>query len=580
MVTIAFFCSLSLQATNYYVATYTNGGRESNTGTSASPFLRIQQAAASVVAGDTVIVRDGTYTDTIPNYGTKQAIVHLTHSGNSSGWITFKAEHKGRVILDGMNNKVEFGFVIDQSASYIRIEGFEIKDFNTWGIIVNPTITSSHFEFRDNQIHHIGNICTATTTGLTGICLRSCDNVLIERNYIHDIGRFNYNEMTCPTAQHYQYNDHGIYVDDVSHLVIQNNIISQCGHGWGIHLYCGRLDSTNYQIYKSEDIDILNNTFYTQHQQSVGLIILSTAVDRINIKNNLLIMNADADSIGTGCIPSANVGIKIDASYANVMSGVVISNNMKYRGNRSMSDANEGTTITDNIIATDSTKTIKSIYGLDFSLPSGSDAINAGLYVGLTTDYVGNTRTVLPDIGAYEYNIPPEVSIAIPTSNTIFTAPASITIIATATDADGTISSVDFYIGSTLLNTVNTRPYLFTAHNVAAGSYAITAKAADNAGASTTSTPVTIAVNRTSAKSENPECYPVPFTGQLHIDLIPIEGESVTAFELFNIAGKCVRSSKQNDTKIVMDLSDLTTGVYVVTVRTNKGVYNKLVIKK
>jgi len=41
--------------------------------------------------------------------------------------------------------------------------------------------------------------------------------------------------------------------------------------------------------------------------------------------------------------------------------------------------------------------------GTDFSLQAGSPAINAGVDVGLTTDYLGNAIVGLPDIGAYEY---------------------------------------------------------------------------------------------------------------------------------------------------------------------------------
>ena len=39
----------------------------------------------------------------------------------------------------------------------------------------------------------------------------------------------------------------------------------------------------------------------------------------------------------------------------------------------------------------------------DFRLQSGSPAINAGVNVGLTTDYLGKAIVGLPDIGAYEY---------------------------------------------------------------------------------------------------------------------------------------------------------------------------------
>jgi hypothetical protein len=75
-----------------------------------------------------------------------------------------------------------------------------------------------------------------------------------------------------------------------------------------------------------------------------------------------------------------------------------------------------------------------------------------------------------------------------------FTAPASVSIAASASDADGTISKVEFFSGTTLLGTVTTAPYIFTWNNVAAGSYSLTAKATDNSGLTTTSTAVSITV--------------------------------------------------------------------------------------
>ncbi len=89
----------------------------------------------------------------------------------------------------------------------------------------------------------------------------------------------------------------------------------------------------------------------------------------------------------------------------------------------------------------------------------------------------------------------PTVSITSPAEAASFTAPAGITINATASDADGSISKVEFYNGASLLGTSNTSPYTFTWTNVAAGSYALTAKATDNSGLATSSIPVNIVVN-------------------------------------------------------------------------------------
>jgi hypothetical protein len=87
-------------------------------------------------------------------------------------------------------------------------------------------------------------------------------------------------------------------------------------------------------------------------------------------------------------------------------------------------------------------------------------------------------------------NTPPAVSITSPVSNATFTAPATINITSTATDADG-IQKVEFYNGASLLGTVTVSPYNYSWTNVAAGTYSITAKAYDNKGGTKTSTAVT-----------------------------------------------------------------------------------------
>jgi GH18 family chitinase len=92
-------------------------------------------------------------------------------------------------------------------------------------------------------------------------------------------------------------------------------------------------------------------------------------------------------------------------------------------------------------------------------------------------------------------NLSPVVSLTQPTQNQAFTSPANVTIAATASDPDGTISKVEFYNGTTLLNTDVTAPYSFVWQNVAAGTYSILAKAYDNLSATTSSTVITISVS-------------------------------------------------------------------------------------
>ncbi|MCS3795468.1 glycosyl hydrolase family 18 protein [Niastella sp. OAS944] len=94
-------------------------------------------------------------------------------------------------------------------------------------------------------------------------------------------------------------------------------------------------------------------------------------------------------------------------------------------------------------------------------------------------------------------NVSPTVSITAPTNNSTYTAPASITLTANASDADGTISKVEFFNGATSLGSKTSAPYTVTWSNVSAGSYSITAVATDNAGATTTSSAVAVTVNGT-----------------------------------------------------------------------------------
>ncbi len=94
-------------------------------------------------------------------------------------------------------------------------------------------------------------------------------------------------------------------------------------------------------------------------------------------------------------------------------------------------------------------------------------------------------------------NTPPSVSLSSPSESATFTAPASVTITAAAADTDGSVRQVDFYANGSLLASVASQPFTFNWNGVAAGTYALTAAATDNLGASTASAAVNITVNGT-----------------------------------------------------------------------------------
>jgi hypothetical protein len=104
-----------------------------------------------------------------------------------------------------------------------------------------------------------------------------------------------------------------------------------------------------------------------------------------------------------------------------------------------------------------------------------------------------NLSNPLPPVPApTPTNTPPTASLS--SSATTIAAPATVTLTATASDSNGTISKVDFFQGANLLGTDTTSPYTFTKSSLAAGAYAFSAKATDNAGAVGTSNTVNVTV--------------------------------------------------------------------------------------
>jgi hypothetical protein len=91
-------------------------------------------------------------------------------------------------------------------------------------------------------------------------------------------------------------------------------------------------------------------------------------------------------------------------------------------------------------------------------------------------------------------NTPPTVTLIRPTNDARFSAPASIPFEATATDTEGGVVRVEFFQGANKLGEDTTSPYQFIWNNVPPGTYSVMARAMDNFGAATTSTPVTIVV--------------------------------------------------------------------------------------
>lgn len=120
--------------------------------------------------------------------------------------------------------------------------------------------------------------------------------------------------------------------------------------------------------------------------------------------------------------------------------------------------------------------------------------VSAGNYIlsAKAIDNLGSTGTSSSIHIAV--NDAPVVSLTAPADHSTFTTPVNITLEASASDSNGTVSKVEFFAGTTKLGEDTTGPYSLVWNNVSAGNYALTAKATDDQNAATTSNAVNITV--------------------------------------------------------------------------------------
>ncbi len=96
--------------------------------------------------------------------------------------------------------------------------------------------------------------------------------------------------------------------------------------------------------------------------------------------------------------------------------------------------------------------------------------------------------------GGSDDNVAPTASITGPANNAAFDNGADIDITADAADSDGTVATVEFFSNGERLGEDTTSPYSFTVTGAAGGTYSLTVRATDDAGASTTSAAVSVTV--------------------------------------------------------------------------------------
>lgn len=364
---------IAIVGNTYYVAT--TGIDAVKRGTEILPLLTIQYALNNYAEyGDTVIVENGIY-----NAVTNENIIIWNTGGTLANPIVIKSRNKWGAVLNGNNNLSGICFGTTTGTSGIVIQDFEITGFSDDAIKLSK---ANNIKIKGNKIHGIGKYCTDTDQGITAVYLSTCSNIIIEKNLIYDIGRYATGENGCiNTTISWMNKDHGLYLAAaLVDITIASNIIYDCKAGWCItqgYDYGG--DNTRVRV--------INNTFSGFNPNRMGQVVL-TVINMIDClyANNIFYNTSVA-------------GFRLDTQYLTAL-GTVFSNNMISNGITSQ-ESESGILMFDNFENTDPLMTNPA--GLDFTLTSASPAINAGIDVGLTTDFAGNPIIGLPDIGAYEY---------------------------------------------------------------------------------------------------------------------------------------------------------------------------------
>lgn len=184
---ILFICS-NLFASTYYISP--TGNDTSGNGSTGTPWLTFTKAFSVMVGGDTLILKDGTYTGGASDYLISQT--HYPPFGTSGAYTIVKAEHDGGATIDGNGTYNYFSISNNppQRNLYWQFEGIVYKGFDV------SLYGSSYVKFlRCGDLDAgSGNVANFTAGGGTA------SYILFENCYAYGSGRYKFlifNSTAC-----------------------------------------------------------------------------------------------------------------------------------------------------------------------------------------------------------------------------------------------------------------------------------------------------------------------------------------------------------------------------------------------
>ncbi|MBB6734025.1 DUF4082 domain-containing protein [Cohnella zeiphila] len=399
----------------YYVSTT---GNDSNPGSSVSPFLTVAHAVSVVGPGDTIIVKSGTYHESV-NLGSL--------SGTATDYITIKSEVPGGAYID--TTSLGSGYNLEPflgAPSYIEINGFELSSgANSAGIHLDG---GHHTKVYNNIIHN---------TGASGIQLDHGDYRFIENNIVYNTAYYmyfagsgislwqahasdsnsGYHNIIRNNISYSNNNLSGTAETDGNGIIFDDSRNTQNGSTLGAYTGSTLIeDNLTYdnggrgiEVYLSDNVTVRNNTAYKNSTRNDS----STWRGEFYVVNSSNVTVANNVAVTDSSTHSDNRAILIGRYGGDAMTNVIWRNNLTYDTydpgdpsyKRDTASTEVPTTAHGNILGED--PLFVDAANADFRLTSCSPAINAGTssYGSSSDDLDGNSRTIgsAVDMGAYEF---------------------------------------------------------------------------------------------------------------------------------------------------------------------------------
>lgn len=303
----------------YYVAPPSAGGDDAASGSAAQPWATLQRAANAVAAGDTVIVRPGTYAGF--NLG-------QPHTGAPGAPITFSAQPGVLVNSEAarFNGPSHHARINMDTVGFIVIEGFEVTGTNDQrtskaGIRMvappgTPPEVAGFITIRGCHVHHNGewgifsghvhaitveNNDVHDTSDEHGVYLsNSADNHVVRGNRIHD-----------NSSQGFHCNSDASQGGDgvITGVLVENNIISNNSLG-SVYIDGAGVQRTSVGGGSAINFDgvqdslIRNNLLFGNHASGISLYRIDGLLPAVNnvVVNNTIINGSPSNPSARWCL--------------------------------------------------------------------------------------------------------------------------------------------------------------------------------------------------------------------------------------------------------------------------------------